>query len=49
MGDYSLIGKLLLLRDGIAQGVPYTATITDLLCFPICALIISHSPTRALS
>jgi hypothetical protein len=32
---------------GIAQDVPYTATITDLLCFLIRVLIIPDLPTRA--
>jgi hypothetical protein len=32
------------LLDGIVQGVSYTASITDLLCFPICVLIISDTP-----
>jgi hypothetical protein len=30
------------LRGGIAQGVPYTATITDILCFPISVLTIPN-------
>jgi hypothetical protein len=38
----------LLLRGGIAQGVPYTATMSDLLRFPIWVLIIPESSTRAL-
>jgi hypothetical protein len=33
------------LWGGITQGVPYTATITDLLCFPVWVLIIPDSPT----
>jgi hypothetical protein len=39
---------ILLLTGAIAQGVPHTATITDLLCFPIWVLIISDSSTRDL-
>jgi hypothetical protein len=33
------------LWGGIAQGVPYTVTITDLSCFPVRVLIIPDSPT----
>jgi hypothetical protein len=42
--------RLLLLqfRGGIAQGVPYTATVTDLLCFPVWVLIIPDSSKRGL-
>jgi hypothetical protein len=36
------------LRGGIAQRVPYTTTITDLLCFPTWVLNISGSSTRAI-
>jgi hypothetical protein len=36
------------LRGGIGQGVPYIATITDLLYFHIWALIVSDSPNRTL-
>jgi hypothetical protein len=40
--------SLFLLRGGIVQGVPDTATIADLLCVPIWVLIIPDSFTRAL-
>jgi hypothetical protein len=36
------------LLGGIAQGVQYTAIITDLLCFPIWVIIIPELNTRAL-
>jgi hypothetical protein len=39
---------LLLSTEWYAQGVPYTATITDLLCFSIRVLIIPDSSTTAL-
>jgi hypothetical protein len=38
---------LLLLRCSIAQGVPCTATIYALLCFPVSVLIIPDSSTTA--
>jgi hypothetical protein len=38
---------LLLLQGGIAQGVPSTVTITDILCIPIGVLVIPNSFTRA--
>jgi hypothetical protein len=37
-----------MLRGGIAQGVPYTANISDLLCITIYVLIISDWFARAL-
>jgi hypothetical protein len=38
--------SLLLLRGGIAQGVPYTTTISDILRVPIWVLIIPDASTR---
>jgi hypothetical protein len=36
-----------LLLLGLRAGVPYTATITDLLCVPIWVLIVPDSSTKA--
>jgi hypothetical protein len=44
----SLLLLLLVLRGRIAQGVPYTATIYDLLCISIWVLFIPDSSTIAL-
>jgi hypothetical protein len=38
--------RVMLLLLGVTD-VPYIATISDLLCFPILVLIIPHAPTRA--
>jgi hypothetical protein len=39
---------LLLLRGGFAQGLPYIATISNLLCVPVWVLIIPDSSIRDL-